>query len=800
MARVKYLRALFLSALVLGALVVFPNASFVPASPGRASAQEQLLPEGRLERLVRRHERVRLDPASAAERVRRSGRLTISGPATSFELELAPHDLRAPGYWAQQTVEGGHRVGVESVEVRTYKGRAHGAQGGAARFTVTDEQIEGVVITPGENYYLQPLKDFDAGAAATEFVLYKGSDVREGAIGECAVTLEGQIEQGAEVIGVPTASMAGETTAAATVLKETEIATEADFEYVQALGGAALANAEILSILNQVEGIYATDLGMTIRVVYQHSWSANDDPYVSTEPSAVLTEFRNHWNSSFTNVARDTAHLWTGKELDGTTIGIAFLGVVCRSPRSGYGVSQRLTGTVGKVALTAHEVGHNFNAEHATDCASTIMFPSLGSSTQLTFCQLSRDQIGAFVSANGACLTDVTVTPTPTPTPTPAPTPAPGVLQFNSAAYNVGEAAGALTVTVNRTGNTSAAASVNYTTINGTASGRTDFNGVLGALNFAAGETSKTFTVYITDDAFVEGVETFNVMLRDASGATLGATSTAAVNLADNDTAVTSANPIDGAAFFARQHYVDFLDRAPDSAGLAHWTTQVTNCGNPNPVICRINASAAFFLAIEFQEIGVVVYKTYGAAFGTTRVGSTVPLRFVEFLPDQRRLRQNVIVGTTGWFEQLEANKTAYFNDFVSRPGFLAVYPATMSPAAFVDTLNANAGGALSSAERNQLVTELSAGTRTRAQVLRRVTEDGEFHAAQFRRAFVLMQYFGYLRRDPDAADFRGVTDPQFLGYHFWLGKLNDNNGDYVQAEMVRAFIDSIEYRQRFGQ
>ena len=96
--------------------------------------------------------------------------------------------------------------------------------------------------------------------------------------------------------------------------------------------------------------------------------------------------------------------------------------------------------------------------------------------------------------------------------------------------------------------------------------------------------------------------------------------------------------------------------------------------------------------------------------------------------------------------------------------------------------------------ERDQLVNELSSGAKTRAQVLRAVAENEQFTRAHFNRALVLIQYFGYLRRNPN--DF---PDNNFGGYNFWLTKLDQFNGNFVQAEMVKAFITSIEYRQRFG-
>ena len=259
--------------------------------------------------------------------------------------------------------------------------------------------------------------------------------------------------------------------------------------------------------------------------------------------------------------------------------------------------------------------------------------------------------------------------------------------------------------------------------------------------------------------------------------------------------ASTVLNPIDDPSFFVSQHYIDFLNRQPDTSGVTFWTNQITNCGADSActAVKRVNTSAAFYLSIEFQQTGYLVYKTYGAAFGTNRIGGAVPLTFAEFLPDVQQVGDGVVVGATGWETQLEANKVAYFDQFVTRSAFTTVYPTTMTYAQYVDALNANTGGALSTAKRDELVTNLTNGM-TRAQALRSVAEDDNFSAAQFNKAFVLMQYFGYLRRNPNDS-----PDKNFDGYNFWLTKLNQFNGNFVNAEMVKAFITSSEYRSRFG-
>ena len=264
-------------------------------------------------------------------------------------------------------------------------------------------------------------------------------------------------------------------------------------------------------------------------------------------------------------------------------------------------------------------------------------------------------------------------------------------------------------------------------------------------------------------------------------------------------------NPIDDSQFFVRQHYLDFPGREPDPPGLAFWVNNIESCGSDTQCrqVKRINTSAAFFLSIEFHETGYFAYRLYKAAYGdaTSPDGKgTVPIiRFQEFLPDTHRIGQEVIVNQGEWRTQLENNKRDFALAFVQRADFLARYPALTSAAAFVYSLNANAGDVLNDAERTALIRELSpnqADAARRADVLQKVAENSTLVEQEFNRAFVLMQYFGYLRRNPN-----DPPEPtlDFQGYNFWLNKLNSSKGDFVSAEMVKAFITSIEYRHRFG-
>ncbi len=234
------------------------------------------------------------------------------------------------------------------------------------------------------------------------------------------------------------------------------------------------------------------------------------------------------------------------------------------------------------------------------------------------------------------------------------------------------------------------------------------------------------------------------------------------------------------------------------------WRHEITLCGTNQSCIDvkRVNVSAAFFLSIEFQQTGYLVYRIYKSAFGNISniPGAPVPVRFNEFIADTKEIGQGVVVGQGNWQQQLENNKQAFASEFVQRSRFTSAYSTSLKPAQFVDMLFANAGVPPSSADRTTVIDEFGGATATadvaaRSRALRDVAENSTLNQQEFNRAFVLMQYFGYLRRNP--------YDPpeptlDYQGYNFWLSKLNSFGGNYINAEMVKAFILSSEYRQRF--
>jgi len=273
------------------------------------------------------------------------------------------------------------------------------------------------------------------------------------------------------------------------------------------------------------------------------------------------------------------------------------------------------------------------------------------------------------------------------------------------------------------------------------------------------------------------------------------------------------ANPIDDAREFVRWQYKDFLGREPDGPGWDHWTGEITQCSDAafrlpgeTEALCvdrkRENTSAAFFMSPEFQNMGYFVLRVYRGSLGRMPFFGGTGTANDEFTRDAATIGQGIVVNNQLAPDVINANKQSFVNAFVTRDDFRAIYDG-LNNTQYVDKLFQTTGVTPSAADRQALIDGLNGGTLTRARVLFNVVDGtttgaggvltfntayGQaFYNNLFNQAFVQMEYFGYLLRDPDPD-----------GYNFWLGKLNFF-GDWVKAEMVKSFIKSPEYRSRFG-
>jgi len=385
------------------------------------------------------------------------------------------------------------------------------------------------------------------------------------------------------------------------------------------------------------------------------------------------------------------------------------------------------------------------------------------------------------------------------------------LISFSSGNYSVNESTGFVTIIVNRTGDVSVPVTVDYATDDtgalntcntlnsGMASARCDFNLTLGTLTFAATETQKTFVIPITQDSFNEGSEIFTVNLSNltGTGAAFAIPSSATVTISDSP--APAPNAIDDTSAFVRQQYRDFLNRDADAAGLAFWRGNIDNC-TPKPQcteVLRVHTSAAFFLSIEFQSTGNLVRSFYVASLDRPLTNNMPGL--VEFERDTQAMQRGVVVGQGNWQQILNDNRDAFMREFVARAEFVGLYPTTDTPTQYVDKLFLHAAITPTSAERAAAIAEFGGATTAtdvsaRGRALLAVAQNPSFQLREINRSFVQMEYFGYLRRNPNDS-----PDGNFLGYDFWVTKLNAANGDFISSEMVKAFISSSEYRGRFG-
>jgi hypothetical protein len=362
--------------------------------------------------------------------------------------------------------------------------------------------------------------------------------------------------------------------------------------------------------------------------------------------------------------------------------------------------------------------------------------------------------------------------------------PPPPTVRLTASDFPVSEnvAAGFVTVSVIREGDATSAASVNYATSDtagltpcsqggtGKASERCDYATSLGTLSWAAGEAgTKTFNIPIINDAIVEGTETFNVTLSNPTGVSLGTPSTATVTILDDDTNPAAPNPIDGVDFFITQQYIDFLGRMPDAGGFANWQATLAPCPNggfgefDNPSCDRIHVAAGFFQSQEFLDRGYWAFCFYMVSYNQRPT-------YAQFIPDM------AVVGGSQSPAQSDASKAAFSDAFVLRPEFVAKYPGLSGqPLANALWLTAGLPGS-----------PITAGSLTKGQILRTIVETSAAFNKFLPDGTVAIQYFGFLRRDPDTN-----------GYQNNLTTLrNDPNN---LRHMIFIFIYSSEYRGRFG-
>jgi hypothetical protein len=309
------------------------------------------------------------------------------------QLNITRHSLRSPDFQVLVVGSDGTHAVIPPPPIRTYRGVIADDPGSEVVATIIDGGLHALIRTStGETFLVDPVKDAANRAERDLHVIYRDLDARA-ANATCGVDASLRLHR---------ESPGGEPEGGGGGGGLTQIAFDTDVEFFQQ-NGSSVANtvADVEMVLNKVAAIYANSVGICYALTTIIIRTAEPDPYTTSSAGGVLCEFRNHWNTTYPGVTRDVAHLMTGRDLDENIIGMAWVGVVCNEPADtcmsdaniAYGLSESRfsendafptpTPLNFRIGVTAHELGHNWNADH---CDGDACPPCMGSDCDCSSC------------------------------------------------------------------------------------------------------------------------------------------------------------------------------------------------------------------------------------------------------------------------------------------------------------------------------------------------------------------------------------------------------------------------------
>jgi hypothetical protein len=328
-------------------------------------------------------------PAGSPKSV--SVKVVIAGEPRT--IDLAMHDVRGPGFQLLERNASG-LTPLPTPPCVTYRGFLAEEPTTRVAATVVNGSIEAMIHRAptgpnvvGQTWVVQPIRRAQPNASAALHIVYRATD---------SDPLPYQC--GTDTTGVQPST----STAMPDVTVTCEIAIEADRQFYQWNGNSVTQTQnDITNVMNQVDFIFDRDCDVTYSVVTIIVTTTN--VYTTNDSGGLLSEFASNWNANNSAIHRDIAHLFTGRNLSGSVIGVAYLSTVC-SQTNGYGLSQSdfTNNFNSRVGLTSHELGHNFSAPHCnSNSPCYIMCSGLGGcSNNLTlFSPTASAQISGFASS-----------------------------------------------------------------------------------------------------------------------------------------------------------------------------------------------------------------------------------------------------------------------------------------------------------------------------------------------------------------------------------------------------------------
>ncbi len=306
-------------------------------------------------------------------------RLKIPIENRTYTLELDSHSTRADEYTVFMQDNNGELYEVPAGAVRTLRGSIAELDGSVvAGGLMPDGLYARIRLADGKEYWMEPLVDKINGAAHNLYVFYRTEDI----IPSDGVCATGEFMHPGKSFGTQTGRETNRGSFLGDNLCTAQLAFDADYEYFQAWGLSTASRINL--VVNTINLQYESDVNLTHEITTIIVRSNSNDPYSSSNYETLLYQFQAEWTSNQSSITRDVAHLFTGREMDGNVIGVAWVGAVCNFTYQ-YGLSQSdFNGNFSCATdLTAHELGHNWNAGHC-DCPSYTMNPYITCANQFT--------------------------------------------------------------------------------------------------------------------------------------------------------------------------------------------------------------------------------------------------------------------------------------------------------------------------------------------------------------------------------------------------------------------------------
>jgi hypothetical protein len=358
-----------------------------------------------LNQRLKKYKRILIEKKDLLDSLYQNGKSTFRlniDAENDWIITIQTNDMRSHDYASYYTSGSGTFRNKKSYAPNTYKGKT--SEGQIVRLTIDGDEFFGVILNHETQKIIRQTRDFTGNKKDESLIIYDKSDYI------VSENISDYINDALTVPDVDTVARQNNLRSSPSLCTYyLQIATEADYEFYQNCGSdPQSANESILSALNLAESVYESNFNMNFMITFQNVWTTSSNPYTSTNAETLLNQFRTEWNTNRTGATRNIAHLFTGKSLDGSTTGIAWLGHI--SDDYSYSLSMDYW---AMFAITAHEIGHNLNASHppanASDCqcaisASSVMCPYL-QNNDLWFCPHSINSINNFLANNSSYLT-----------------------------------------------------------------------------------------------------------------------------------------------------------------------------------------------------------------------------------------------------------------------------------------------------------------------------------------------------------------------------------------------------------